>query len=525
METITSLCKRRGIIYPSSEIYGGMAGFYDYGPLGVELKNEVKRLWWNHFVRMRDDVVGLDSSIVHNPKTWESSGHVGGFSDPMVDCKETKKRYRADQLFAAPILLTESNEEVGWICVQEAADDDMQSKANKQAKRILKSQGRKGETFQRPFELKDLTILPPEIVETKVPNPDSNDGKATLTAPRDFELMFKTSVGAATDASSVAYLRPETAQGIFLNHRNVVDTCRTKIPFGIAQIGKAFRNEITPRNFIFRSREFEQMEVEYFIKPDKVTDDDGNDVGEGEDKRGWRVQHQEWLEESRKFLLSLGIREDLLGLDIHPDTDLAHYALACTDVTFEFPSFGVRELMGIAARGNHDLKSHQEGSGKSLEYYDDVTKEKYIPHCIEPSLGVDRLILALICSAYDEDIVAGGKKGAGEARSLLKFHPSVAPIKVAILPLLKNRDVLVDKAREIHDKLKRRWNVSWDASGAIGRRYRRADEVGTPFCITVDFETVEGDGTVTLRERDGTEQIRIAPDKVLAYLSEKIDGY
>ena len=376
----------------------------------------------------------------------------------------------------------------------------MVKKAKKMAKKILKEQDKKGEKIEA-FQFKDLTEVTEEEMG-KIPSPGS--GKPTLTMPRDFNLMFQTNVGAMSDASSVAYLRPETAQGIFINFKNALGTSRSKIPFGIAQIGKAFRNEITPRNFIFRSREFEQMEVEYFIEPG------GEEV--------WKPKHEEWLGQSKEFLLSVGLREDLMGWDVHEGDSLAHYALACTDVTFRFP-FGEQELMGIAARGNYDLTQHSEGSGKNLEYFDEQTKEKYIPHVIEPSLGVDRLFLALICSAYAEDEVGG------EKRNFLKFDPSIAPIKVAVLPLVKNKEPLVKAARELFEKLQLRWNVQWDAAGAIGRRYRRADEVGTPFCITVDFDTIEKDGSVTIRDRDTTEQIRVPMDEVVPYLSKAIDGY
>lgn len=447
----------------------------------------------------REDVVGLDSSIIHNPTTWKSSGHLDGFSDPMVDCKETKLRYRADQLFAAPIILKENSETIGWVCVQEANDEDMMKAAKKMAKKILKDKDHKGAEYEA-FSFRDLTEVSEEEME-QIPSPGS--GTPTLTMPRDFNLMFQTNVGAMSDASSVAYLRPETAQGIFINFKNALGTSRAKIPFGIAQIGKAFRNEITPRNFIFRSREFEQMEVEYFIPP-------GDDV--------WQPFHEKWMQESKDFLLAVGVREDLMGWDVHEGDGLAHYARACTDVTFRFP-FGVQELMGIAARGNFDLTQHSEGSGKTLDYFDDATKEKYVPHCIEPSLGVDRLILALICSAYAEDEVNG------EKRNFLKFHPSIAPVKVSVLPLVKNKEELVGVARELFEKLTLRWNVAWDATGAVGRRYRRADEVGTPFCITVDFETIEDNAGVTIRDRDTTEQIRIPIDEVIPYLSKKIDGY
>lgn len=505
MDDVVSLCKRRGFIFPSSEIYNGMAGFYDYGPIGCELKKNVKDLWWRTFVTRREDVVGLDSSIIHNPQTWQSSGHLDGFSDPMVDCKESKLRYRADQLFCSPITLKRedsSSDPIGYVCVQEANDDDMIKAAKKQAKKILKEakiDSRKEEI--EPFVFKDLTEISVDIIP-QVPSPAT--GKPTLTPPRDFNLMFQTSVGAMSDASSIAYLRPETAQGIFINYKNALGTSRSKIPFGIAQIGKAFRNEITPRNFIFRSREFEQMEVEYFIEPDENI---------------WQPIHEQWMKDSRDFLLSVGLREDLLGWDVHKGDSLAHYARACTDITFRFP-FGTQELMGIAARGDFDLVQHTKGSGKTLDYYNDVTKEKFIPHCIEPSLGVDRLFLALICSAYAEDEING------EKRNFLKFHPSVAPIKASILPLVKNKEELVSVARSLFLTLQKRWNVQWDATGAIGRRYRRADEVGTPFCITIDFDTIEKEEkTVTIRERDSTKQVRVMMDDVVSYLSEKIDGY
>jgi glycyl-tRNA synthetase len=364
MEEIVSLCKRRGIIFPSSEIYNGYAGFYDYGPLGCELKKNVKDAWWRFFVTSREDVVGLDSSIIHNPATWKSSGkfcvvvrlkiglalmfyrsgHVDGFSDPMVDCKETKLRFRADQLFFSPVI-NEQNEILGYVCVQENTDEQMVKDAKKQAKDLLKTLDKAGETIQA-FSFKEVNEATEEEMK-QIPSPAS--GKPTLTMPRAFNLMFQTQVGALSDESSTAYLRPETAQGIFLNFKNVLTTSRQKIPFGIAQIGKAFRNEITPRNFIFRSREFEQMEVEYFIPP-------GDDV--------WPEFHQKWMDDSRDFLLSIGLREDLMGWDVHKGDKLAHYAQACTDITFKFP-FGEQELMGIAARGNYDLTQHTEGSGKS----------------------------------------------------------------------------------------------------------------------------------------------------------------
>jgi len=496
MDDIVSLCKRRGIIFPSSEIYNGFAGFYDYGPLGSELKKNVKDAFWRNFVQQREDIVGIDSSIIHNPTTWQSSGHLDGFSDPMVDCKETKLRYRADQLFTSPVVLEEDGVKVGYVCVLEANDEDMVKAAKKQAKKLLKEKDLKGSKIQA-FSFMDLTEVDEETM-AQVPSPGS--GKPTLTMPRDFNLMFQTNVGAMQDGSSVAYLRPETAQGIFINFKNVLGTSRQKLPFGIAQIGKAFRNEITPRNFIFRSREFEQMEIEYFIPP-------GDDV--------WQPHHEKWIADAKSFLVQVGLNEELLGYDVHEGDGLAHYARACTDITFKFP-FGVQELMGIAARGDYDLKAHSEGSGKALDYFDDVTKEKFIPHVIEPSLGVDRCILALICSAYAEDEING------EKRNYLAFHPSIAPIKVAVLPLVKNKEPLVKAARGLFEKLQVHWNVSWDQSGAIGRRYRRNDEVGVPFCVTVDFETIEDDGAVTIRDRDSTEQVRIPMEDVVEYLREKL---
>lgn len=345
MEEIVSLCKRRGIIFPSSEIYNGFAGFFDYGPLGAELKRNVKDAFWKNFVHSREDVVGIDSSIIHNPTTWQSSGHLDGFSDPMVDCRETKLRYRADQLYCSPVVLEECGTTVGFVCVLEANDEDMVKEAKSQAKKLLKEKEKKGAAI-KAFQFKDLTQVTEEEM-AQIPSPGSN--KPTLTMPRDFNLMFQTNVGAMQDASSVAYLRPETAQGIFINYKNVVGSSRVKLPFGIAQIGKAFRNEITPRNFIFRSREFEQMEVEYFIPPG--------------DEEVWKPYHEKWIADSKAFLEKVGLKGELMGYDVHEGDGLAHYARACTDITFKFP-FGVQELMGIAARGDFDLKSHSEGSGK-----------------------------------------------------------------------------------------------------------------------------------------------------------------
>jgi glycyl-tRNA synthetase len=475
------------------QVYGGYAGFFDYGPLGVELRQNIKQAWWRDMVHRRADVVGLDSSIIGSPQIWRASGHVDGFSDPMVDCKESKLRYRADQLFWARAEV--DGQLLGYVSMLEADDmQDLAMAAAEKLKRKAKVQG-----TLTVSDVRDFTEASEEEQQL-IPSPATGE-PGSLTAPRDFNLMFETQVGAMSDATSSAYLRPETAQGIFTNFKNVVDTGRVKVPFGIAQVGKAFRNEITPRNFIFRSREFEQMEIEYFIPPDEDA---------------WKGFHEQWLEDSYQWLLSVGLRPELLSRDVHPDHKLAHYARACTDIMFKFP-FGTQELQGLAARGSYDLEQHAAASGKSMMYFDDARKEKYVPHVIEPSIGVDRLMLAVLCSAYDEDEVGG------ETRSLLRFHPRLAPIKAAVLPLVKNKPELVAKAEAVYKKLQRRYHVTYDTAGAIGRRYRRMDEVGTPFCITVDFETLDDD-TVTLRERDSTEQRRMSVPELLEYLEEQIEG-
>ena len=489
MDAIVALCKRRGFIFQSSEIYGGYNGFFDFGPLGVELKKNIKDAWWKDMVHRRPDIEGLDSSIIMSPKIWVASGHVGGFSDPMVDCKVSKMRYRADQLFFAPVRV--NDETIGYISIME--DGSMQADAEAAAEKMKRKGGHQGELG--PIELKDYTEADPSEYEL-IPSPATGE-PGSLTPPREFNLMFETKVGALSDSSETAYLRPETAQGIFSNYRNIVDTGRVKIPFGIAQIGKAFRNEITPKNFIFRSREFEQMEIEYFISPEA----------------DWETIHQDWITHCHKWLLSIGLPEEMLGRDVHEK--LAHYARACTDITFEFP-FGKQELWGIAARSNFDLTQHAEHSGKTMEIFDEATKTKYIPHVIEPSLGVDRLLLALLTAAYTEDEVGG------EKRSLMKFHPRIAPYKVAVLPLLKNKPELVERAKVIYDKLQLRYNTFWDASGAIGRRYRRMDEIGTPWCVTIDFDTIEKDGTVTLRDRDTTEQKRVTEEELYSLLDASL---
>ncbi|QYY36497.1 glycine--tRNA ligase [Ruficoccus sp. ZRK36] len=510
MDTLIALCKRRGFVFPSSDIYGGYNGFFDFGPLGVEVKNNIKNAWWSDFVHRRDDIVGLDSSIIMHPKIWVASGHVGGFSDPMVDCKETKLRYRADQLFFQSFTFTPDGEGEAMtynVVVVEA--DDMDTALAERAAKVAKLLGKQagGKVRGEPTEGAAIIEFTESTEEqrTAAYGPEATEA-GTLTEPRDFNLMFETKVGPLADKSATAYLRPETAQGIFSNYRNVVDTGRVKVPFGIAQVGKAFRNEITPRNFLFRSREFEQMEIEYFIQPDA----------------DWQTLHREWIDKCIDWLVSIGLPREGIGEDVHPAHKLSHYSKGTTDLTFRFPH-GVQELWGIACRGNFDLTQHQEHSGKSMEYFDEQQKQKYIPHVIEPSLGVDRTFLAVLSAAYCEDEIPNDK-GTPEKRSVMKFHPRIAPYKAAVFPLVKNKPELVERARKLYERLQKRWTVFWDVSGAIGRRYRRQDEIGTPFCITVDFDTIEKDAGVTIRDRDTTEQIRLSEDELFNYLSEKIDG-
>src|SRR3989440_4592181 len=443
MEKIVSLCKRRGFIFQSSEIYGGLNGLWDYGPLGVELKRNLKDYWWRVMVHERDDVVGMDGSILMNRAVWKASGHEDTFSDPMIDCRSCKSRLRADQLID------------------------------------------KGKGKQCP-----------------------NCGGKDLTEARAFNLMFKTYVGATEDESAITYLRPETAQAIFVQFKNVLEVSRKKLPFGIAQIGKAFRNEINPRNFTFRSREFEQMELEYFCR--------------AEEGMKWLDY---WLEERLCFYENIGIsRANLHVLNV-PDEERAFYSKGTYDIGYDFP-FWRQELEGVAYRTDYDLLQHQKASGKSLEYFDDKTKQRLVPHVVEPSAGVDRTILALICDAYAED-AAPNDKGEMESRIVLRFHPRMAPIKCAVFPLLKNKEPLVAKAKEIVALLRSHMTVFYDESGAIGRRYRRQDEIGTPFGITVDFETLgEKDpalrDTVTLRDRDSMKQERVAIQDLAATLRERI---
>lgn len=449
MEKIVSLCKSKGFIFQSGELYGGLNGCWDYGPLGTELKRNLKEYWWRKNVQERDDIVGMDGSILTHEAVLTASGHVGGFSDPMVDCKVCKKRYRADQLEETP------------------------------------------------------------TCEKKAQLPKGEDKTCELTEPKAFNLMFQTDMGATGD--QIAYLRPETAQSMFVQYKNVLDSSRQKIPFGIAQIGKAFRNEINPRNYTFRSREFEQMEIEYFCHPDD----------------GMRLT-DEWLEKRLEFYEEVGIPRDKLHVLDIPDDERAHYSQKTYDIEYDFP-FGQQELEGVAYRGAYDLSKHQEHSGKPLEYFNPETKERFIPHVVEPSAGCDRTVLAVICEAFDEEDLTkeGGKP---DMRTVMRFKPALAPIKAAVLPLLKNKPELVAKAKEVKALLQPHMNVFYDEAAAIGRRYRRQDEVGTPFCIAIDFETLGEKGengedltdTVTVRHRDSMEQERVAIGELLPWLLARI---
>jgi glycyl-tRNA synthetase len=517
MEAIVSLAKRRGFIYQSSEIYGGLNGFFDYGPLGVELKRNIRDCWWRDMVHRRDDIVGVETSIIMHPKVWEASGHVAGFTDPLVDCKVSKQRYRADQLFWSPVVVVQDpNLEplaeglevldnpkrtitLGYVSALESerTEFELQDKAAE----LKRKKGVRG-TLQT-MVLKDMT----EATEAEIPLiPSPATGEpGSLTPPRAFNMMFETSVGAMRDASSVAYLRPETAQGMFVDFKNVIDTTRVKLPFGIAQVGKSFRNEITPRNFIFRSREFEQMEMEYFIHPDA----------------DWLACHEEWLKWCQDWLKSIGLPESHLSLHEHPKEKLAFYSRRTVDIMFRYP-FGVQELWGIAARSDYDLQQHQKFSGVPQTYFDEATKARVVPHVIEPAVGVDRIFLAVLAAGYAEEDVKD-EKGNVEKRTVLRLSPRLAPCKVAVLPLLKNKEVLTNRARALYAKLKQRYAVQYDDGGAIGKRYRRQDEAGTPWCVTIDFETVEKPGdTFTLRERDSMQQRRITEAELFQLLQEHV---
>ena len=454
MDKLVALCKGRGFVYSGSEIYGGLANTWDYGPLGAELKNNVKKAWWKKFVQQNEYNVGLDSAILMNPNVWVASGHVGGFSDPLMDCKSCKSRHRADNLIEDYMKKKGIEENIaGW------SNEQMES----------------------------------YIAENKIPCPVC--GKSDFTGVRKFNLMFKTFQGVTEDTVSTIYLRPETAQGIFVNFLNVQRTSRSKVPFGIGQIGKSFRNEITPGNFIFRVREFEQMELEFFCKP-------GTDL---EWFNYWKNFCKEWL-------LGLGIKEENLKLRDHDPEELCFYSNATTDFEFKFP-FGWGELWGVADRTDYDLNAHMKVSGKDLSYLDPVTNEKYVPYVIEPSLGVERMVLAVLCNAYEEQQLDGG-----DSRVVMHFHPALAPIKIAVLPLQKK--ALGEKSEEIFKMLSKDFMTQYDETGSIGKRYRRQDEIGTPYCVTVDFDTLENN-TVTVRERDSMEQIRLPISELKSFFDEK----
>ena len=456
MDKIVALAKNRGFVFPGSEIYGGLANSWDYGPVGVEFKNNVKKAWWKKFVQESKYNVGLDCAILMNSEVWVASGHIGGFSDPLMDCKDCKARFRADKLVEDYLIANGDDK---------ASADGMSSE-----------------------ELKKF-IDEHEIVCPKC-------GKKNFTDIRKFNLMFKTFQGVTEDAKSEIYLRPETAQGMFVNFKNVQRTSRKKVPFGIAQIGKSFRNEITPGNFTFRTREFEQMEMEFFCKPDTDLE--------------W---FKYWKDFCWNFLKNLGMKEENLRFRDHKKEELSFYSKATSDIEFLFP-FGWGELWGIADRTNYDLNKHMEHSGVDLTYLDPETNEKYVPYCVEPALGADRVALAFLVNAYDEETLEGG-----DTRTVLHFHPALAPYKAAILPLSKK---LSEKATEVYDDLRREFNVDYDEAGSIGKRYRRQDEIGTPYCITIDFDTLE-DNCVTLRDRDTMQQVRMNIGELKEYIKERIE--
>ena len=467
MDKVIALCKGRGFIFSGSEIYGGLANTWDYGPLGVELKNNVKKAWWKKFVQENPYNVGLDAAILMNPQTWVASGHLGGFSDPLMDCKECKERFRADKLIEQ------------W-CEEHSFE------------------------LPKPIDAFSQEEMAAFVAEHEIPCPTC--GKHNFTDIRQFNLMFKTFQGVTEDAKNTVYLRPETAQGIFVNFQNIQRTTRKKLPFGVCQIGKSFRNEITPGNFTFRTREFEQMELEFFCEP-------GSDL---EWFTYWRTFCHNWL-------LNLNMKDDNLRLRDHDPEELCFYSKATTDFEYLFP-FGWGELWGVADRTDYDLTQHQNTSGKDMTYFDQAKNEHYIPYVIEPSLGADRVVLAFLVEAYDEEVVGQDKKGNDDVRVVMRFHPALAPFKAAVLPLSKK---LGDKGREIQEMLSKYFMVDYDDTGSIGKRYRRQDEIGTPYCITVDFETVGDENTpadncVTIRDRDTMEQVRVPIAELKDWLTEKL---
>src|SRR5580765_5244929 len=475
METLVSLCKRRGFVFQSSEIYGGLGSAWDYGPLGVELKRNVRNLWWRDTVHLRRDVLGLEAAVLMHPRVWEASGHLERFTDPMVDCRECKRRFRADHLDTQL-----------WLHYCPAKKDN-------------KFEITAGDACKHCGAHRTLCPV---------------CGKGELTEPRQFNMMLKTFLGPVEEAAAVTYLRPETAQGIFVNFENVLQSMRRKLPFGIGQIGKSFRNEITPGNFIFRTREFEQMEIEYFVNP--------RDTVEG--RPADEYWHERWIEDCMAFFERYGLRRENLRLREHAKEELAHYAKRTVDVEYRFP-IGWSELMGIANRTDFDLKQHSTWSGKSLTYFDEERKEHIVPYVIEPAAGVDRMLLAFLVEAYREEEVRG------EKRVVLRFHPELAPVSVAVLPLLKKREEIVRTAHSIRDDLARHWTAHYDDTAAIGRLYRRQDEIGTAYCVTVDVQTVgdagkgeHGDGRVTIRDRDSMEQVRVRIPALVPVLKDLLEG-
>ena len=577
LDVIASLCKRRGFIFHSSEVYGGINGFWDYGPLGCEMKRNIKDAWWQAMVRDREDVAGLDATIIMHPAIWKASGHLDTFSDPMCTCKSCKKLMRADQV---DDILTDG--EIGktlQALLDEHADyGKIAGWCKGKGKGLAPNLPAVTDPDALTAAVEKLKADPAcattlsalyALLGTGAPSTRCPYCGGELTEPRPFNLMFKTIVGPVDDPSNVAYLRPETAQAIFAQFLNVYATSRMSVPFGIAQMGKSFRNEVTPRNYTFRSREFEQMELEFFIKPDEAVEllygkvttmADQPDLSVPQKEWGWEVWHKYWVEQRKKWIIACGLPKDSFVEYWQKPDELAHYARACVDIEYAFP-FGVQELEGIAARSDFDLTQHQKHSGKSMEVFDEPLKQvcskmdetakaafvekvaaewqsrgkdpeaarafarklfegRYIPHVIEPSAGVDRMMLALLCNAYEEQKLVD-EKGKEDTRVVMHFSPKVAPVKVAVFPLVKNKPEVYNKAREIFEYLRRRTAAFWDEGGAIGRRYRRQDEVGTPWCITVDFQTAEDD-TFTVRERDSMKQERMTLAQFKAMLDEAL---
>jgi glycyl-tRNA synthetase len=591
MEKIVSLCKRRGFIFQSSEIYGGINGFWDYGPMGAELKRNLRDTWWHAMMRERSDIVGLDASIIMHPAVWKASGHVDTFSDPMSTCRHCKKLVRFDQVWS---MLAEQR----WV-QSLAAIVDPHDHSFHTGDLLKWAKGKGRELAPNLALVRNPEVTLTWMVEKAAEGKGVGDEKTfykylateqlaatgfitpcphcggELTEPRPFNLMFRSHHGPIESEENICYLRPETAQAIFVQFKNVLDSSRVRAPFGIGQIGKAFRNEITPRNYTFRSREFEQMELEFFIKPDEAIRlihgsvagwSEGADLSRPQANWGWEIWHRYWVAERTRYYAGIGLGADALDYHWQKPEELAHYARATVDILFKFP-FGTEELEGIAARGDFDLTQHQRHSGKPLEVFDeelkaacdqltpgqrqefideafedrknpDATREEisafceklfrgnYLPHVIEPSAGLDRLALAILCEAFDEETVTD-EKGRAETRTVLRFHPRVAPVKCAVFPLLKNKPALVAKAREVAGLLRPHMMVQYDEAGAIGRRYRRQDEIGTPFCVTIDFDTIGEngpalEGTVTLRHRDSMQQERVAISELKASLLEKI---